>query len=150
MTPFDLVVTRQGARFMGRWFPCSVGRGGIVSAKAKREGDGGIGTLFANEGYEARLELRQRRVGGWQGVVGVQTFFRDFLAVGAEAFVPPNETFQTGLFTLQEFDTGALQRNLAFGRKYKITGTPTLIFANNVRVPGAISAAEVEKHLAAH
>lgn len=45
-------------------------------------------------------------------------------------------------------DTGALQRNLAFGRKYKITGTPTLIFANNVRVPGAISAAEVEKHLA--
>lgn len=46
-------------------------------------------------------------------------------------------------------DTAALQRNLAFGRKYKITGTPTLIFANNARVPGAISAAEVEKHLAA-
>lgn len=46
-------------------------------------------------------------------------------------------------------DPAALQRNLAFGRKYKITGTPTLIFANNVRVPGAISAQEVEKHLTA-
>lgn len=46
-------------------------------------------------------------------------------------------------------DPAAIQRNLAFGRKYKITGTPTVIFSNNVRVPGAISAAEVEKHLAA-
>lgn len=46
-------------------------------------------------------------------------------------------------------DPAALQRNLAFGRKYKITGTPTLIFANNVRVPGAISAQEVEKNLTA-
>ncbi len=46
-------------------------------------------------------------------------------------------------------DPSALQRNVAFGRKYKITGTPTVIFANNVRVPGAISAQEVEKHLAA-
>jgi L,D-peptidoglycan transpeptidase YkuD (ErfK/YbiS/YcfS/YnhG family) len=40
VTPFDLVVTRMGARFMGRRFACSVGRGGIVPAKAKREGDG--------------------------------------------------------------------------------------------------------------
>ncbi|MFN9727711.1 DsbC family protein [Acidovorax sp.] len=46
-------------------------------------------------------------------------------------------------------DTSALQRNLAFGRQYKITGTPTLIFANGARVPGAIGAAEVEKRLAA-
>lgn len=46
-------------------------------------------------------------------------------------------------------DPAPIQRNLAFGRKYKITGTPTVIFSNNVRVPGAISAAEVEKQLAA-
>ena len=45
-------------------------------------------------------------------------------------------------------DTSALQRNLAFGRKYKITGTPTLIFADGSRVPGAIGAQEVEKRLA--
>nr|WP_168219714.1 L,D-transpeptidase family protein [Pseudotabrizicola formosa] len=40
MTPADLVITRWGARFMGRRFPCVVGRGGIVPARAKREGDG--------------------------------------------------------------------------------------------------------------
>ena len=45
-------------------------------------------------------------------------------------------------------DTAAVQRNLAFGRKYKITGTPTLIFADGTRVPGAIGAKDVEKRLA--
>lgn len=30
----------MGLRFQGRVFPCSVGRGGIVAASAKREGDG--------------------------------------------------------------------------------------------------------------
>jgi len=45
-------------------------------------------------------------------------------------------------------DTTALQRNLAFGKKYKITGTPTLIFTNGSRVPGAIGAQDVEKRLA--
>ena len=34
----DLIVTRWGARFLGRQFPCVVGRGGI--ARDKREGDG--------------------------------------------------------------------------------------------------------------
>lgn len=45
-------------------------------------------------------------------------------------------------------DTSAVQRNLALGKKYKITGTPTLIFADGSRVPGAIGAKDVEKHLA--
>ncbi len=47
-------------------------------------------------------------------------------------------------------DAGAasLARNLEFASKYKITGTPTLIFADGSRVPGAISAQQVEKFLA--
>jgi thiol:disulfide interchange protein DsbC len=45
-------------------------------------------------------------------------------------------------------DTSALQRNVEFGRKSRITGTPTLIFADGSRVPGAIPAAQVEKFLA--
>jgi thiol:disulfide interchange protein DsbC len=44
-------------------------------------------------------------------------------------------------------DVSALQRNVEFGRKYRITGTPTLIFADGSRVPGAIPAAQVEKFL---
>lgn len=45
-------------------------------------------------------------------------------------------------------DTSALNRNLEFGRKHRISGTPTLIFADGTRVPGAVSAAQVEKMLA--
>lgn len=40
MKATDIVVTRWGLRFMGRSFPCSIGRGGIVPARKKREGDG--------------------------------------------------------------------------------------------------------------
>ncbi len=45
-------------------------------------------------------------------------------------------------------DTAAIDRNVDFGRKHKITGTPTVFFADGSRVPGAISAQQVEKLLA--
>ncbi len=38
MNPADLVLTPMGARFMGRIWPCSIGKGGIRADK--REGDG--------------------------------------------------------------------------------------------------------------
>jgi L,D-peptidoglycan transpeptidase YkuD (ErfK/YbiS/YcfS/YnhG family) len=37
VTPSDLVVTPTGVRFLGRVFPCTIGRGGIRADK--REGD---------------------------------------------------------------------------------------------------------------
>lgn len=42
----------------------------------------------------------------------------------------------------------ALGRNIEFGKKHRITGTPTLIFSDGSRVPGAISSQQVEKYLA--
>ena len=45
-------------------------------------------------------------------------------------------------------DTGAVARNVELGRKYKITGTPTLLFVNGARVPGAVDNARVEQALA--
>ena len=45
-------------------------------------------------------------------------------------------------------DTTALNRNVEFGKKHKITGTPTMFFIDGTRVPGAIDAAQVEKLLA--
>ncbi len=45
-------------------------------------------------------------------------------------------------------DTSVLARNVEFGKKYRITGTPTVIFSDGTRVPGAISAQQVEKYLA--
>ena len=38
MSPDDLVLIPRGVRFMGRYFPCSIGKGGI--RRDKREGDG--------------------------------------------------------------------------------------------------------------
>ena len=38
ITPQDIVVTAHSARFLGRTFPCAIGRGGFTARK--REGDG--------------------------------------------------------------------------------------------------------------
>lgn len=73
------------------------------------ESDGAIGTSFFNKSWEARLELVQDNVDGWQGASGVQYFSRNFRAVGEEAYIPANETRQFGIFTLQEFDLGAVR-----------------------------------------
>ena len=45
-------------------------------------------------------------------------------------------------------DVAAIARNMDLGRKLKVTGTPTLVFADGRRVPGAVSAAQLEKYLA--
>ncbi|HEY0148785.1 MAG TPA: TonB-dependent receptor [Allosphingosinicella sp.] len=67
-----------------------------------------VGTVFTNKGVEGRFELVQNDRGKWSGASGAQYFHRDFSAVGAEAFLPPNKTSQYGLFTLQSFDFGAV------------------------------------------
>ncbi len=45
-------------------------------------------------------------------------------------------------------DATALSRNIELGRKHKINGTPTLLFTNGSRVPGAVDAKKVEQMLA--
>ncbi|WP_368185980.1 L,D-transpeptidase [Aestuariibius sp. HNIBRBA575] len=37
MSPYDMVVTPRGLRFMGQHYPCTIGRGGITDTKT--EGD---------------------------------------------------------------------------------------------------------------
>jgi thiol:disulfide interchange protein DsbC len=44
-------------------------------------------------------------------------------------------------------DSSALARNVELGHKHKIEGTPTLIFSNSSRIPGAIDAKQVEAAL---
>jgi thiol:disulfide interchange protein DsbC len=44
-------------------------------------------------------------------------------------------------------DGTAVARNVELGKKARITGTPTLIFADGTRVPGAIGADRIEKLL---
>ena len=72
-----------------------------------------IGTVFISQGIEGRAELIQNDRNGWRGASGVQYQTRDFEAIGAEAFVPPNKTRQYGLFSLQEYTTGNLDAEVA-------------------------------------
>ena len=45
-------------------------------------------------------------------------------------------------------DVAAIARNVDFGRKYKITGTPTIIFSDGSRVPGALNTQQIEQRIA--
>jgi iron complex outermembrane receptor protein len=73
------------------------------------EENGDVGTAFYNNGLEARAEVVQAKRGGWQGASGAQFFTRNFNVVGDEAFLPRNSTDQVGLFTLQQFQSGAFK-----------------------------------------
>ena len=68
-----------------------------------------VGTVFDVSGIEARAELIQADTQSWRGSSGLQFTARDFVAVGEEAFVPPNRTEQFAVFTLQEFGNGPFQ-----------------------------------------
>jgi thiol:disulfide interchange protein DsbC len=42
-----------------------------------------------------------------------------------------------------------IERNLALGQKHRINGTPAIVFEDGTRVPGAMSAEQIEKQLLA-
>ena len=77
MTPHDIVVTRMGARFLGRRFPASIGRGG--STGHKREGDGAtpqgshgiIGLLYRAD------RLAAAELPGWALPIGPNDLWSD-------------------------------------------------------------------------
>ena len=46
-------------------------------------------------------------------------------------------------------DTAALDANTEMGRKYKVQGTPAVVFEDGTRAPGAIPAAQIESRMAA-
>ena len=70
------------------------------------EPNGEAGTVFANEGYEARLEAIQAEQNGWAAAYGIQIRDRDFSAIGEEAFVPPTNTQQIGAYMFHEKEIG--------------------------------------------
>ncbi|GHB00450.1 TonB-dependent receptor [Algimonas arctica] len=72
------------------------------------EGPGVVGTVFTNEGFEARAELIQAERGNWTAAHGVQLRTRDFAAIGDEAFVPPTTTKQYAAYTFHEWEQGPL------------------------------------------
>ncbi|BAP43315.1 TonB-dependent outermembrane receptor [Pseudomonas sp. StFLB209] len=65
--------------------------------------DGETGTVFKNDGYEARIEARHQAIGPVEGVVGAQVASSQFQALGAEAFVPKTDTDSAALFILEDW-----------------------------------------------
>ena len=51
--------------------------------------------------------------------------------------------------SMGQCDASALQRNTALGRKHTVNGTPSVVFEDGTRVPGALPAEQVEKQLVA-
>jgi iron complex outermembrane receptor protein len=79
--------------------------------------DGAVGTQFLNKSYEGRLELAHKQAGAWNGSFGIQSWHRDFEAIGDEAFVQPTTTFAQALFAFEEVGTGSLKGQ--FGLRYE-------------------------------
>jgi thiol:disulfide interchange protein DsbC len=48
-----------------------------------------------------------------------------------------------------ECDTAALDRNLKMGQRYKVNGTPAVVFEDGSRSPGALPAAQIEARFSA-
>lgn len=76
------------------------------------EPSGRLGTRFDVQETEARVALTHRPWGAWQGVAGTQLSYRDFEAVGAEAFVPPVLTRGVGLFLVEGREVAGLRVEL--------------------------------------
>jgi len=53
----------------------------------------------------------------------------------------------TPMRSMGQCDTTALQRNVALGKKFRVNGTPSLVFEDGKRVPGAMGPEQVEKQL---
>ena len=94
------------------------------------EGDE-VGTTFDSTSVEARAELVQNAEGALRGSTGLQYTHRDFFAVGAEAYVPPNLTDQVAIFTLQELGTGPFQLEAAARAEFTKVKAQTLGIAND-------------------
>ena len=80
------------------------------------EGDGEVGTRYAQTGDEIRLSA-DHSVGAGRGVFGLQVREIDFDAEGEEAFLPPSVTRNTGFFAFQEHRFGDV--TLEAGGRYE-------------------------------
>jgi iron complex outermembrane receptor protein len=90
-----------------------------------------VGTTFDSTSVEARAELVQDTGGMLRGSTGLQYNHRDFFAVGAEAYVPPNLTDQVAIFTLQELGTGPFQLEAAARAEFTKVKAQTLGIEND-------------------
>ena len=97
----------EGEASLDGFFTEIHGRLSVVDYQhAEVEADGGIGTVYSNEGLEGRLLMHMGVPDDREGVIGVQFGSRDFSALGEEAFIPATDIGNLALFTVQSIDRG--------------------------------------------
>lgn len=72
---------------------------------AEIEGGGEVGTLYANESIQSRVELVHASFARFDGVLGLQTASGQFSATGEEAFIPVTDYREWGLFLVEDYRT---------------------------------------------
>ncbi len=77
------------------------------------------GTVFANQGYDLRVEAVHHAVGPFDGAFGFQSFRSDFSALGVEAFLPVTLTNAQSLFAIEELHLDPL--TVEFGGRIDYT-----------------------------
>ena len=65
---------------------------------------GAAGTVFDNEQFDTRIELKHTKLGVFDGVIGTQFGYKNLSAVGEEAFLPKTKTENIAVFILEETD----------------------------------------------
>lgn len=81
-------------------------RAGVTDYVHDEVEDGAISTTFKNKAYDTRIELQHEPIGGFKGMIGLQTSQRKFSAEGEEAYVEPTVTRKLGVFALEEYRLG--------------------------------------------
>jgi iron complex outermembrane receptor protein len=80
---------------------------GVDYTHTEFEGPGEPGTVFTNNGFEARAEAQHAEFAGLKGSIGAQASRRNFKAVGDEAFVTPTVTEQAAIFAFETWENGS-------------------------------------------
>ncbi|WP_347558416.1 TonB-dependent receptor [Robbsia sp. KACC 23696] len=81
--------------------------------------------VFQNRGFDGRLEARHRRIGPFDGAIGVQFGQYTFSTTGDHAMVPTTRTTQIALFALEEWQATDRLKMSVGGRLERATLAPT-------------------------
>ncbi|WP_395753912.1 TonB-dependent receptor [Prosthecobacter sp.] len=84
-------------------------------------------TLFKNNGYDGRVEVKHERIAGMEGTVGFQSGRSEFSTAGSEAFLPPTITQANSLFLFEDIARGPL--SFQFSGRYDHSGVESLASA---------------------
>ncbi|WP_395737924.1 TonB-dependent receptor [Prosthecobacter sp.] len=84
-------------------------------------------TLFKNNGYDGRVEVKHEKIAGMEGVVGFQSGRSEFSTAGSEAFLPPTITQANSFFLFEDIARGPI--SYQFSGRYDHTGVESLASA---------------------